>query len=111
MSEKIEIYMKNQKGNNEYSASAIYEDGKITIKKGSKINEKIANSATFKLNSKAQSKRDEKGLYDSEGILLKDVIFDSASTAGQFVCGYSVSGMVCWRDKNKKTLKQILKGE
>ena len=88
MSKKYELYMKNQKGSSEYSAAAILEDGKITIKKGSKINKKIANSSTFKLNAKAQAKRDEKGLYDENGILLQDVQFDSPSTAGQFVCGY-----------------------
>lgn len=111
MSKRYELYMKNQKGSSEYSAKAILENGKITVKKGSRINKKIANSSTFKLNSKAQAKRNEKELYDENGILLKDVEFDSASTAGQFVCGYSVSGMLCWRDKNKNTLKYILKGE
>lgn len=109
--EKIEVFMKNQSGSSEYNATAIYYGDRIVVLKGSKINKKIASSEKFNLNSIAMSKREEKGLLDSKNILLKDVEFKSASTAGQFVCGYSVSGMTSWRDKNRKTLKQVLKGE
>ena len=106
---KIKVFMKNQKGSSEYNAQAEYYGDKIIVLKGSKINNKTTTSATFKLNSIAQSMRDTKNLIDKNNVLLKDVEFKSASTAGQFVCGYSVSGMTSWRDEKKRTLKDILK--
>ena len=111
MMEKIEVFMKNRSGSSEYNAKAIYYGDRIIVMKKSKINKKIASSEKFKLTSIAQSKRDEKHLMDKDNILVNDVEFKSASAAGQFVCGYSVSGMTSWRDKNGKTLKELLKEE
>lgn len=108
--DKIMVYMKNQKGSSEYNAKAEYYGDKIVVLKGSKINSKVASSSTFKLNSLAQSARKEKQNFNENFVLTKNVEFRSPSTAGQFVCGYSVSGMIAWRDKNKRTLKDIIKG-
>lgn len=108
--DKITVFMKNQKGSSEYNAKAEYYGDKIVVLKGSKINSKVASSSTFKLNSFAQSAREDKNNYDKRFILTKDIEFSSPSTAGQFVCGYSVSGMTAWRDTNKRTLKEIVKG-
>ena len=111
MNKKIEVFMKNQRGSSEYNAIAEYYGDRIVVLKGSKINSKVASSKTFNLNAIAKAKREDKNLFSKDYVLLKDVEFNSASTAGQFVCGYSVSGLTSWRDKNKNTLKDILKGE
>ena len=111
MNKKIKVFMKNQKGSSEYNAIAEFYGDKIIVLKGSKINSKVASSKTFHLNAMAKDKRADKSLFSKDYILLKDVEFNSASTAGQFVCGYSVSGLTSWRDKDKNTLKSILKGD
>lgn len=107
---KIIVKMKNQKGNNEYNATAEYSEKGIKVLKGSKINSKVASSNRFKLNSIATEARKNDEYVSKDGLVLKDIEFASASTAGQFVCGYSVSGMICWRTEDKKTLGEIVKG-
>ena len=107
---KVIVKMKNQKGNNEYSATAEYSENGIKVLKGSKINSKVASSKKFNLNSIAAAARDNKEYVSKDGIVLKDIEFASASTAAQFVCGYSVSGMICWRTDDKTTLREIVKG-
>lgn len=36
--------------------------------------------------------------------------FKSASTSAKYVCGYRVNGLVAWKDKDKRTLKEVLNG-
>lgn len=110
MSKIIKLYMRNQKGSSEYSASAEYCDGKIKVLKGSKINSKVANSKTFKLNAIAQSYRDNNEYTSKDFVVLKDIEFNSASTAAQYVGGYSLSGKLCWKDDHKNSLKDIIGG-
>ena len=38
----------------------------------------------------------------------QDVEFDNCTTAAQFVCGYSVSGISAWHTEPHKTLKEFL---
>ena len=109
MSKKIEVFMKNQRGSSEYNAIAEFYGDRIVVLKGSKINSKFASSKTFNLNALVKAKSEDKSLLSKNYLLLKDTEFNSASTAGQFVCGYSVSGLTLWKDKN--TLRDILKGE
>ncbi len=105
---EITVYMKNQKGSNEYKATCKYVNGKYIVLKGSKINSKIASSAKFNINKIAQAERDNKDNYSKDFITLKDIEFPSASTAAQFVCGYSVNGRTCWKDSNKNSIKDLI---
>ena len=41
------------------------------------------------------------------GVLKKNILFNSASTASKFVMGYSTNGRIYWKDVTGKTLKEI----
>ena len=42
--------------------------------------------------------------------VLEDLVFNSASMASQFVTDTSRNGLLYWRDKNNKKLKEIIGG-
>lgn len=41
-------------------------------------------------------------------VLQTDVAFKSASTAANFVTGTSTNGLTAWKDKDGKTIKEII---
>lgn len=104
---KIEIFMIGKRGN--YNARAIYDNGKITVLKGSRIKEK--SNSDYKRNKQALSYREDKTIVSKDLVLLKDVVFDSPSTASQFIVDSSRNGWKDWKNKDKQNLKEILKGE
>ena len=104
----MKVIMKNRNGYEEYKAYGEYKNGKITVLKDSKIRTDIANSKKFKLSMVAKKYREDIN-YVKNNIVLKDIVFDSPTAAAQFVCGHSISGILSWRKKKKKTLKDTLK--
>lgn len=104
---KIDVYMIGKRGN--YNAKAIYKDGRLTVLEGSKIKEK--SKTVYKRNKQALSYREDKTIVNDELVLLKDVTFNSPSTAAQFVVDSSRNGWKDWKDSEKRNLKEILKGE
>ena len=46
-------------------------------------------------------------VINSDGILQVDQIFNTPSTAAEFVTGKSQNGRVCWKDAAGKTLKEL----
>ena len=47
----------------------------------------------------------------ASGKTTEDILFSAPSTAARFVLGRSASGMVEWKDKNGKTLGDIMKSD
>ena len=41
-------------------------------------------------------------------VLQKDMVFKSASTAANFVTGSSTNGLTAWKDKDGRTIKEII---
>lgn len=105
---KIELFMKSEKA--DYSAKGIYFDGKITVLKGSKIRKH--NNNEYKRISQISDYRNNPDFVDNNMIVLKDIVFNSPSTAAQFVADTSRNGLLYWRSADNKKLKDILrKGE
>ena len=102
---KVKVYMISKKA--DYNASAIYEDGKITILKGSKIRKENKN---FNRMSLLNTYRNDSKIVDNNYYLLKDITFNSPSTAAQFVGDSSRNGLLYWRDKDNNKLKNIIGG-
>lgn len=102
---KVKVYMVSKKA--DYSANALYEDGKITILKGSKIRKENPN---FKRMTILDNYRKDRKIVDENYILLKNITFNSPSTAAQFVGDSSRNGLLYWRDENNKKLKDIIGG-
>ena len=92
--------------NGKYNAAAEYEENKIVVKAGSIINQEFAEH--IRGGKKAKGYRDNAEFVDGTGKVIKDCVFSSPSTAAQFVTGSSNNGYRVWKDRNGKTLKEIL---
>ncbi len=104
----IDIFMRND--NRRYDACATYDlDTKETIvKKGSRVSESISSAKSFKGANAIKTKRE---LFVINGVVTTDVVFKSASTAGNFVTGHSTNGMSAWKDEKGFFLKRIIQDE
>ena len=56
---------------NLYEAKALYVDGKVTVKKGSRINIRFGKG--FKPSNAVKEMLDDHTLYDEEGVLLREL--------------------------------------
>lgn len=102
----LNIHTKSREGL--YEAKAIYEEGNVVVLKGSKINN-IA-SEGFKPSTLVKQLREDSDIVNENGILLKDVKFNSLSTAACFVTGRSANGMITWKTEDGKYVRYTLKG-
>lgn len=79
------------------------EDGFVVLK-GSLLRSSITKSCpsiALKLREKFKNE------IDLNWCLKKDILFTSPSSAACFLTGASVNGMIAWKDKNGKTLKEL----
>ena len=88
-------------------ADAIYMGDKTIVKAGGKISKHFASyirGGTF-----ARKMRENPELVDAERNIIADCIFNSPSTAAQFVGGRSFNGYEAWKVEKHKNLGQYLK--
>lgn len=90
-----------------YDAKAIYEDGVVTVQKGSRIN--THSGSGFKPSLKVKAKLEDTSLYGKDGVLVKDVSFDTLSTAASFVTGRTSNGLITWKTPDGKYVRETLK--
>ena len=95
--------------NNLFDATAVYLDGIVTVKKGSRIN--LHHGDAFKPSDVVKEKLKDISLVDANGILLRDVTFKSLSTAATFVAGRTSNGMITWKTPNGRYVRFTLKGD
>lgn len=91
-------------------AKAIFSDGILTVLEGSAL------ASTSVPSLRGRERRDSlvsklSKVVDGVNILILNKDFNSPSTAASFVCGYSVNGWNCWKNKGGKSLKDIYKKE
>lgn len=103
----MKIYLKGRNG--VYDATAEYEDGKITVLKGTKIQMDFAEH--IRGGRLAKKFRESREYVDGNGLVIKDCEFRSASTAAQFVTGRSTNGLVAWKLEKKVSLKDYLESK
>lgn len=77
----------------------------VTVLKGSVLSETVAHTEKFRGTKSIEKSRE--GVLKGN-VLQKDVAFKSASTAANFVTGSSTNGLTAWKDKNGKTIKEII---
>ena len=99
----MKIYLNSK--NNSHSAIAEYSDGIVKVLAGSKINTVMSYP---KMPVEVVSRRKDKALVSDDGLVLKDVSFNSPTAAAQFVTGRSSNGYISWRPDNKMSLKEYL---
>ena len=90
-----------------YEANAIYNNGLVTVLKGSKLN--MLSNNGLKPDSEAAHKRSNPLIVSAEGIMLEDTTFQSLSTAACFVTGRSANGMITWKTEDGKYVRYTLK--
>ena len=98
----IKVYLKSKLG--EYDAIGEYCNGKMTVKKGSVIRKAFADHVRG--GNIAKSLRSDPESVSEEGIVKKDCVFSSPSTAAQFVTGSSVNGWERWRVGKRTSLRK-----
>ena len=77
----------------------------VKVLKGSVLSSSVAHTEKFR-GAKSIEKSREGVLTDN--VLQKDVSFKSASTAANFVTGSSTNGLTAWKNKEGKTIKEII---
>ncbi len=77
-----------------YSAAGTFVDGKLIVHKGSTLG--YPASANFKKSKLAYRLREDESIVKN-GVVIKDYVFDSPSTAAQFITGGSRDGYITWK--------------
>ena len=92
-----------------YNASAEYNGDYVVVKKGSKIN---LSSTTRFMPQYLETLRHNEALFENQGYLKKDLVFNTLSSAAIFVTGQKVNGKIVWKSADGRTIKeQIEDGE
>lgn len=92
-----------------YEAKAVYNDGIVLVKKGSRINTHAGKG--FKPSSEVKEKLNDHSCFDENGILLKDVEFTTLSTSASFVAGRTSNGMLTWKTEDGRYVRETLKNQ
>ncbi|MCF0134016.1 MAG: DUF4357 domain-containing protein [Blautia sp.] len=91
------------------TAKGIYTGKETIVKVGGTISEDFAEH--IQGGKKAKSYRDNLEYVNNNGVIIKDCVFSSPSTAAQFVTGRSTNGYEAWKVDGKKSLGEFLKEE
>lgn len=89
-----------------YNASAMYDNGKVTVFKGSKINRRCSNG--FKPKKDIAILREDNSLFNNNELLMKDITFDNLSSAATFVTGRVANGMIVWKTEDNKYIRYTI---
>lgn len=92
----MKLYYQSKKNN--FHAMGIFQNGVMTVLKGSKISDNV--SKNFRSYAQILKLRNDGNLVDDNMILKKDISFNSLSTAANFVAGYSVNGKIYWKTED-----------
>ncbi len=92
---------------NLFDAKATYKDGKVTVLKKSRIN--LGFSSAFKPSAIIMDTIKDPKIVGKDGILLKDITFNSLSTTATFVTGRVSNGMITWKTSDGKYVRETLK--
>lgn len=79
-------------------------DQGFLVFKGSSITPDVAPYATGVIRSRTENAAS----IGSDGILVNDILFRTASAASSFVCGGSSNGLVDWKNRAGVSLKKIM---
>lgn len=102
MKVKIQLVARN----NNYRATAIYENGKISIEKGSKL--RVSCSSHFRCSKIIKKYREDPTFVNEDGVIIKKCEFSTPSAAAQFIMGSSVNGWTAWHVDKNTNLKQYV---
>lgn len=90
-----------------YQAQALFDGLTTIVLAGSQIN--MSNNPGYKPSQIIRSIRDDRSIVTKEGIVLKDVSFNTLSAAATFVTGRVANGMMVWKTDDGKYVRYSLK--
>lgn len=92
------------------NAIAEYEAEKRVFKvlKNSVVSQNISEAKTFRGAKTVKTLREK---YVKNNIVQEDIVFNSSSTAANFVTGSSTDGLRTWKNEEGKSLKAIISGK
>ena len=99
------VYLKRSKNN--ISAVGEYDPVTkgLTVLKGSTVSADIAYTGMFR---GAKTIEKHRAAVVRNCVVTENITFKSSSTAANFVTGSSTNGLVAWKDKDGRTLKEII---
>lgn len=101
----MKIYMKKDRLGVNAVGTYNPETKECIVLKGSKVSETISSAPTFRGAKSIEKAR--KGTVENR-VVMKDVVFKSCSTAGNYVTGRSTDGFGAWKADNGQTLREFL---
>lgn len=104
----MKIYMKKDRLGVDAVGTYNPETKECIVLKGSKVSETISRAPTFR-GAKSIIRSRERTVENC--IVMKDVVFKSCSTAGNYVTGRSTDGFSTWKVNNDQTLREFLASE
>lgn len=104
----MEVFLKSRKGF--YREYGIYNEEKhtLTVFNGSQVSKNIS-EGTFRSSKNILKHRLE--VCDDQERVIKDICFNSASSAVNFITGVSTNGLVTWKNIDGRCLKELIGGE
>ena len=100
----MNVYLSNKKKSYNARGKYDFKTNQLIVKKGSQVSADVAYSASFRGSKTIEKLRNE---YTKDGFLTEDVVFNSSSTAANFVTGRSSNGLILWKNAEGKTLKAL----
>lgn len=102
----MQLFLKGKRTNINALAEYNVRSGKFTVLKGSHVSHEVSTSTKFRGVKTVLSLRSQ---YVKDGITTQNVIFQSPSTAANFVTGTSTNGLAVWKNGKGDRLGTILK--
>ena len=100
----MKLYFRGRKG--QFDAVADYSNGKFCVLQGSHVSKEYKDN----LCSAAKAARLNLDLQEDKQLIIKPVLFKSASAAAQFVSGHMTNGLRAWKLENGSPLSTIEEG-
>ena len=101
----MKLYIKRRKDGIEAVADYDAHQKRFVVLKGSRVSSTIAYSEKFRGAKSIEKFRAE---FVEDGVVVRDAVFTSSSTAANFVTGRSTNGLTAWKDEGGTTLKALL---
>lgn len=99
------LYFYRNHGDGGRATGKLVSDRKLWVFKGSYICPEVAPYCPPNVRKLREQNADA---IDAHGILQRNLIFDSPSSASTFVCGKSSNGFLDWKNKDGVTLKALM---
>ena len=101
----MQVFLTRKKSDIEAIGEFDLKTKELKVLKGSKLSKDIAFSPTFRGAGSIEKRRKGKVINN---ILQEDVLFNSPSTASNFVTGRSTNGLTLWKNKDGKNIKELI---